>query len=74
VFDESGALATAAGVPAVSDATETAVRIQAGRIVARADAFGAWHAAASAGGPAPASQAHPSPVKRRGSRSETPQR
>jgi AcrR family transcriptional regulator len=51
VYDGSGAVATAAGVPAVSDATETAVRIQAGRIVARADGFGACHAAASAVGP-----------------------
>jgi len=47
VCDESGALAEAAGVPAVSDATETAVRIEAGRIVVRADGFGACHAAAS---------------------------
>lgn len=49
VCDESGALAAAAGVPAVSDATEAAVRIEAGRIVARADGRGACHAAASAG-------------------------
>jgi AcrR family transcriptional regulator len=48
VYDESGALAPAAGVPAISDATEAAVRIHAGRIVARADGFGACHAAASA--------------------------
>lgn len=41
------ALATAAGVPAVSDATETAVRVAAGRVVARADGFGATHAAAA---------------------------
>jgi hypothetical protein len=41
------AVATAAGVTAVSDATETAVRIAGGRIVARADGFGAGHAAAS---------------------------
>ena len=53
VFDESGALAAAAGVPAVSDATETAVRIEAGRIVTRADGFGACHAAASAVGNRP---------------------
>ena len=46
VFDES--VATAAGVSAVSDATEAAVRISNGRIVARADGFGACHAAASA--------------------------
>ncbi|MFI2346394.1 TetR/AcrR family transcriptional regulator [Streptomyces sp. NPDC019443] len=49
VCDESGALAAAAGVPAVSDATEAAVRIESGRIVARADGRGACHAAASAG-------------------------
>ncbi|GAA2755159.1 TetR/AcrR family transcriptional regulator [Actinopolymorpha rutila] len=48
VHDESGELAAAAGVSAVSDATETAVRIQAGRIIARADGYGACHAAASA--------------------------
>jgi hypothetical protein len=52
VYDESGVLAAVAGVPAISDATETAVRIQAGRIVARADGYGACHAAASAAGPA----------------------
>jgi hypothetical protein len=49
-------LAAAAGVSAVSNATEAAVRIQAGRIVARADGFGACHAAASADGPKPASR------------------
>jgi hypothetical protein len=49
VCDESGALAGAAGVPAVSDATEAAVRIDAGRIVARTEGRGACHAAASAG-------------------------
>jgi hypothetical protein len=47
VHDESGALAAAAGVPAFSDATETAVRIEDGRIVARADGYGACHAAAT---------------------------
>lgn len=47
VFDASGSLAAAAGVPAVSDGTEAAVRIGAGRIVARADGLGACHAAAS---------------------------
>ncbi|WP_326823292.1 TetR/AcrR family transcriptional regulator [Streptosporangium sp. NBC_01756] len=49
VYDESGVLAAAAGMPAVSDGTEAAVRIEAGRIVARADGRGACHAAASAG-------------------------
>jgi hypothetical protein len=48
VHDESGALATAAGVSAISDATESAIRIRSGRIVARADGYGASHAAASA--------------------------
>ncbi|MEV8309299.1 helix-turn-helix domain-containing protein [Streptomyces flavidovirens] len=47
VYDASGALARAAGVPAVSDGTEAAVRIEGGRIVARADGRGACHAAAA---------------------------
>ncbi|MFE4368197.1 helix-turn-helix domain-containing protein [Streptomyces sp. NPDC056835] len=54
VFDESGSFAAAAGLPAVSDATEAAVRVEAGRIVARADGRGACHAAASAAVAAPA--------------------
>lgn len=62
VCDESGALAAAAGVPTVSDATEAAVRIEAGRIVARADGRGACHAAASAG---PAAQARTEPARSR---------
>ena len=44
--DESGVLAAAAGVPAVSDATEVAVRVEAGRITGRAEGFGAGHAVA----------------------------
>ncbi|GAA4231323.1 AcrR family transcriptional regulator [Streptosporangium album] len=63
VYDESGALAAAAGVPAVSDGTEAAVRIEAGRIVARADGRGACHAAASAGETVPADQARTPPVR-----------
>lgn len=51
VCDAGGELAAAAGVTAVSDATETAVRVEGGRIVARAEGFGACHAAAV--GPAP---------------------
>jgi hypothetical protein len=47
VLDETGVLARAAGVPAVSDGTEVAVRIENGRIVLRADGRGACHAAAS---------------------------
>lgn len=48
VLDEAGGIAAAAGVRAVSDATESAVRIADGRVVARADGYGACHAAASA--------------------------
>ncbi|WP_236717975.1 TetR/AcrR family transcriptional regulator [Actinoplanes sp. TFC3] len=47
VHDEEGTIAAAAGLPAVSDATESAVRIASGRIVARADGYGACHAVAS---------------------------
>lgn len=47
VYDDTGALAAAAGVPAVSDETETAVRVAAGRIVARAEGPGATHAVAA---------------------------
>jgi AcrR family transcriptional regulator len=47
VYDGTGALAAASGVSAVSDATEAAVRIRNGRIVARADGRGACHAASS---------------------------
>ncbi|MDF2711111.1 MAG: putative transcriptional regulator, TetR family [Nonomuraea muscovyensis] len=50
VHDPSGVLAAAAGVPAVSDGTEVAVRVVGGRIVARADGLGACHAAATATG------------------------
>ena len=46
VLDQSGAVAAAAGVSAVSDATEVAVRVAGGRIVARADGRGACHAVA----------------------------
>jgi AcrR family transcriptional regulator len=48
VHDESGAVAAAAGERVVSDATEAAVRIAGGRIVAQAEGRGACHAAASA--------------------------
>ncbi|MEU5876364.1 helix-turn-helix domain-containing protein [Spirillospora sp. NPDC047279] len=47
VHDEKGAVAAAAGVPAVSDATEAALRVESGRVIARADGRGACHAAAS---------------------------
>ncbi|WP_017573477.1 TetR/AcrR family transcriptional regulator [Nocardiopsis halotolerans] len=48
VFDESGEIAAAVGVPVVDDTTETAVRVADGRITARSDARGAGHAVASA--------------------------
>ncbi|MGI5157909.1 TetR/AcrR family transcriptional regulator [Microbispora sp. CA-102843] len=48
VHDDEGAVAAAAGVTAVSDGTEAAVRVRSGRVVARADGYGACHAAASA--------------------------
>ncbi|GLY36992.1 TetR family transcriptional regulator [Amycolatopsis sp. NBRC 101858] len=51
VCDATGELAAAAGVTAVSDATETAVRVEGGRIVVRAEGFGACHAAAVDSGP-----------------------
>ncbi|MCG5211684.1 TetR/AcrR family transcriptional regulator [Streptosporangium sp. KLBMP 9127] len=47
VFDEWGVAAAAAGVPAVGDATEVAVRIEEGRVVSRAEGRGACHAIAS---------------------------
>jgi hypothetical protein len=47
VCDETGALAAAAGVPAVSDVTQNAIRVESGRIVTRAEGFGACHAAAA---------------------------
>jgi AcrR family transcriptional regulator len=48
VHDPAGAVAAAAGERVVSDATEVAVRVAGGRIVAEADGRGACHAAASA--------------------------
>ncbi|MGH3762480.1 TetR/AcrR family transcriptional regulator [Actinophytocola sp.] len=47
VCDPAGSVAAAAGVPAVSDGTEAAVRVEDGRIVSRADGFGACHAVAA---------------------------
>ena len=44
VSDESGMLAAAAGVASVADGTEVAVRVRDGRIVRRAEGFGAGHA------------------------------
>jgi AcrR family transcriptional regulator len=46
VLDLSGKVAAAAGVSAVSDATEVAVRVAGDRIVARAEGRGACHAVA----------------------------
>ncbi|HET8659510.1 MAG TPA: TetR family transcriptional regulator [Micromonosporaceae bacterium] len=47
VLDHRGAVAAAAGLPKVSDRTETGVRVRAGRIIARATGPGASHAAAT---------------------------
>ncbi|WP_214402933.1 TetR/AcrR family transcriptional regulator [Pseudonocardia lacus] len=46
VLDASGEVAAATGATAVGDATETAVRVEDGRVVARADGHGAGYAAA----------------------------
>jgi AcrR family transcriptional regulator len=59
VCDELGSLAAAAGVLTVSDETEVAVRVEAGRIVARADGRGACHAVAAAPDP----RQTPAPLK-----------
>jgi AcrR family transcriptional regulator len=48
VLDESATVASAIGVPDAGDATEAAVRVRAGRVVARAYGRGAAHAAATA--------------------------
>ncbi|MFI6503833.1 TetR/AcrR family transcriptional regulator [Nonomuraea typhae] len=48
VIDESGTLAAAAGVREISDTTQSAIRVASGRIVARADGYGACHAASAA--------------------------
>jgi hypothetical protein len=49
VLDERGLAASAAGLPDAGDATEAAVRVRDGGIVARANGRGAAHAAATAG-------------------------
>ncbi len=51
VCDSTGGLAAAMGVPAVSDATEVALRIARGRVVTRAEGYGACHVAAAAHDP-----------------------
>ncbi|WP_037306287.1 TetR/AcrR family transcriptional regulator [Amycolatopsis orientalis] len=50
VCDVTGTLAAAAGVLAVSDETEAAVRVERGRITAGADGRGAGHAVSVTGG------------------------
>ncbi|HKS49613.1 MAG TPA: helix-turn-helix domain-containing protein [Amycolatopsis sp.] len=47
VCDSSGAFSAAAGVLAVSDETEAAVRVEGGHVVARAEGQGACHAVAA---------------------------
>ncbi|GIG87962.1 TetR/AcrR family transcriptional regulator [Plantactinospora endophytica] len=49
VLDDRASIATAVGLPDVDDETEAAVRVENGRIVARAEGRGAGHAAATAG-------------------------
>ena len=49
VLDDRALLAAAVGLPDADDATEAAVRIRDGRIVARGEGRGAAHAAATAG-------------------------
>jgi hypothetical protein len=49
VLDDRALAASAVGLADADDATEAAVRIRQGRIVARAEGRGAGHAAASAG-------------------------
>ena len=49
VLDDRGLTAPAVGLPDAGDATEAAVRVRDGRIVARAIGRGAAHAAATAG-------------------------
>jgi hypothetical protein len=51
VCDATGALAAAAGVPAVSDSTEVAVRVAQERVIARAEGYGACHVLAAAHDP-----------------------
>jgi AcrR family transcriptional regulator len=51
VCDGTGAIASALGVPAVSDSTEVAVRIAQGRVVRRAEGYGACHVTAAAHDP-----------------------
>jgi hypothetical protein len=48
VLDDRALLASAVGLPDANDATEAAVRIRDGQVVARAEGRGAAHAAASA--------------------------
>ncbi|MEV4803150.1 TetR/AcrR family transcriptional regulator [Nonomuraea sp. NPDC049421] len=46
LYDDTGALASAAGVADPDDRTEVALRVRAGRVELRAEGFGACHAAA----------------------------
>ncbi|MEU7745790.1 helix-turn-helix domain-containing protein [Nonomuraea sp. NPDC049158] len=51
VLDDHATVASAVGLPDAGDATEAAVRVQAGKIVARARGRGAAHAVATATSP-----------------------
>ncbi|ALG10104.1 TetR/AcrR family transcriptional regulator [Kibdelosporangium phytohabitans] len=48
VLDDTSTFTTGAGIETVTDMTETALRVESGRVVLRADGFGACHAAATA--------------------------
>ncbi|WP_123664275.1 TetR/AcrR family transcriptional regulator [Actinocorallia herbida] len=48
VHDREGAIAAAVGLGGAGDGTQAAVQVRGGRIVARADGYGACHAAATA--------------------------
>ena len=60
ICDETGTLAAAAGVPAVSNETEAAVRIEAGRRVAYADGHGAGSAVTDGRGSSQPARSRPS--------------
>ncbi|ONI79841.1 TetR family transcriptional regulator [Actinosynnema sp. ALI-1.44] len=47
VLDDTSTYTAAAGIDTVTDMTETALRVESGQVVLRADGFGACHAAAT---------------------------
>jgi AcrR family transcriptional regulator len=61
VLDDQALVASAVGVADADDATEVAVRIEVGTVIARAHGRGAAHAAATAGAPDSASSGEAGP-------------